>query len=125
MTYERWLKEQEKLFAAEQKAAYERNSHVNKFMRDLLYKIRWELTGPEEDYERWLRYCGEHGIIIKKKEAGVGKYNNNHESWKRARGFESFSLEQAGEVLLIPRDFVLKCITLEGIPPETQPDEDQ
>jgi hypothetical protein len=126
MIYEQWIKEQEKLAAEEYKAESEKNSRVNKTMRNLLGDIRWKLTGPEEDYERWLRYCGEHGIIVKKKAPSPGaKYSGNHEAWKRARGLTSFSFDLSGETLLVPNDFILKCITLEGIPPEIMPDDDQ
>ena len=125
MTHQQWLSQQKLAEEAEQRASHERNSRARKFMGEELSKMRWELSGPQEDHARWLRYCGEHGIVVKKSETMSSKFDRNRRDWEKWMDFEPIHIDQTDETLLVPKEFILKCLALEDIPPETQVSEDE
>ena len=79
--------------------------------------MRWTLTGPEEEDHKWIKYCGEHSILIMKYKGHDTARKNGFWDWKEAKNLEFFEMKHTDEAVLVPKDFILKCLIMGMLPP--------
>lgn len=116
--YARWAVAQQARINEQISAEREQDRKNRELVGGWLSEMRWKITGPEEEYDPWIRYCGEHSIVITRQmQANGPRLSEQLYDWRKRKGLEAIQVNQTDEILLVPKDFMLKCLALGCLPP--------